>query len=579
MSAYRPPIEEMLFVQRQVAGLAQVLALEAFAEADEALVRQVLEEAGRFACQELEPLAAVADRQPARLENGRVVTPPGFAEAYRRFVEGGWNGLAFPPEWGGQGLPWLVNGAVAEIWNAANMTFELCPLLTQAGIEALLAHGSDQQKRLYLPKLVEGRWTAAMCLTEPQAGTDLGALRTRAERRGDHYRLFGQKIFITFGEHDMAENIVHFVLARLPDAPAGTRGISLFLVPKFLPDEAGRPGARNDFRCIKLEEKLGIHGSPTCVMVYGEQEGAVGFLVGREHEGMRCMFTMMNNARLAVGIEGLGLAEAAYQRALAYARERIQGTRQGRRVAIVEHPDVRRMLLSMRARIAAMRALCYLANAANDLAHHHPDGEVRRRAAGRVALLTPMVKAWCTDQAVDICSTALQVHGGAGFIEETGIARFYRDVRITPIYEGTNGIQARDLVGRKLTLENGRLPWELLEELRAELTAHNDGPTAPLAPALADALARVEAATRTLQQADVDAREAVATAYLHAFSTTVGAFLLARGARQAASDPAGAAWPQLARWFVTRELPPALAGLVDPATALTLLDPAPLALA
>ncbi len=576
MSAYRPPVEEMLFVQRHVAGLDAVLALEAFAGMDVELVRQVLEEAGRFAVRELLPLAPVADTRPARLEGERVVTPPGFPEAYRRFVEGGWNGLAFPPEWGGQGLPWLVDAAVAEIWNAANTTFELCPLLTQAGIEALLAHGGEEQKRLYLPKLVPGTWTAAMCLTEPHAGSDVGALRTRAEPDGDRFRIFGQKIFITFGEHDMAENIVHFVLARLPGAPEGTRGISLFLVPKCLPDADGRPGARNDMRCVKLEHKLGIHGSPTCVMVYGEREGAVGFLVGRPHEGMRCMFTMMNNARIAVGIEGLGLAEAAFQRALAYAHERVQGVRGGRRVLIVEHPDVRRMLLSMRARIAAMRALCYLAKAATDLQHHHPDAEVRRAAAGRVALLTPLVKAWCTDQAVDICSTALQVHGGAGFIEETGIARFYRDVRITPIYEGTNGIQARDLVGRKLTVEDGTLPWRLFGELRDELDSLRRGTTAEMAPALEDALGRLERTTRALQAAGADAREAVAVPYLHAFAATLGAFLLARGARAADRDPAGRHWPQLARWFVRRELPAALAGLDDPEAVLELLDPAPL---
>lgn len=577
MQTYEAPVREMLFVMREVAGLDTVLALPGLEEVDAELVAQVLEEAGRFAKNELLPLNRIGDLHPARLEDGRVITPPGFTAAWRRFVEGGWNGLVFPPEWGGQGLPWLLNTAVREIWNSANLNFDTCPLLTQAGIEALLAHGSEEQKALYLPKLVPGEWTAAMCLTEPQAGSDVGAARTRAEPRGDHFRIFGQKIFITFGEHDMAENIVHFVLARLPGAPEGTRGLSLFLVPKFLPDAQGRPGARNDFRCVKLEHKLGIHGSPTCVMVYGEREGAVGWLVGEENRGMRCMFTMMNNARIGVGIEGLGLAEAAYQTARAYAHERIQGQRDGRRVPIVEHPDVRRMLLGMRALTAAMRALCYLAGAETDRAHRHPDEAERRRAEGRVALLTPIVKAWCTDRAVEICSTAVQVFGGAGFIEETGVAQYYRDVRGTPIYEGTNGIQAKDLVGRKLTIENGALPWELFHELEAELPAVEAGAVADLAPALRGALGRLQETTRILQRLDGDRREAMAVPYLDAFGATLGAFLLARGATRAGSDAAGAAWPGLARFFARRILPPALARLDEPERALEELDPSLLA--
>jgi len=572
VQTYRAPTQEMLFVMRAVAGLDSVLALPGFGEVDAELLDQILQEAGRFAENVLLPLNRIGDTHPARLEDGRVITPPGFAEAYRRFVEAGWNGLVFPPEWGGQGLPWLVNTAVREIWNSANLNFDLCPLLTQAGIEALLAHGSEEQKRIYLPKLVPGAWTAAMCLTEPQAGSDVGAARTRAEPRGDHYRIFGQKIYITYGEHDMAENIVHFVLARLPGAPEGTGGLSLFLVPKFLPDGEGRPGPRNDFRCVKLEHKLGIHGSPTCVMIYGEGEGAIGFLVGEENRGMRCMFTMMNNARIGVGIEGLGLSEVAYQTALAYARERIQGRRDGRAVAILEHPDVRRMLLGMRALIAAMRALCYLAGAETDRAHRHPDEAERRRAEGRVALLTPIVKAWCTDRAVEVCSTAVQVFGGAGFIEETGVAQYYRDVRITPIYEGTNGIQAKDLVGRKLTIENGALPWELFGELESELPVVAAGPVAELEPALRGALALLQETTRTLQRLDGDCREAMAVPYLDAFGTTLGAFLLARGATRAQADPAGAAWPGLARFFTARILPPALARLRDPERALAELD-------
>ncbi len=572
MTAFAAPLDDMGFVLEHVAGLDRVLALPGFAHADRETVGLVLREAAKFAAEVLAPLDPVGDRTGSVLDNGQVRTPPGFVEAYRQFVEGGWNGLVFPEEWGGQDLPWLVNTAVAEMWNAANLTFYLAPILTQAAIEAMLAHGSEEQKRLYLPKLVSGEWTAAMCLTEPQAGSDVGALRTRAERDGGVYRIRGQKIFITFGEHDWTANILHFVLARLPGAPEGTKGISLFLVPKFLPTPDGRPGERNDFRCLKLEHKLGIHGSPTCVMAYGEDEGAIGWLVGEENQGMRCMFTMMNNARIAVGVQGLGIAERAFGKALAYARERVQGARDGRRVPIVEHPDVRRMLLTMRARIAAMRALCYVTAAAVDRAARADEVGAARAARGRVALLTPIVKAWCTDRASEIASLAIQVHGGMGFVEETGIAQHYRDVRITPIYEGTNGIQAIDLVNRKLVIENGRLPWELFEELRAEAGAPG-GAVAALREPLLAALGRLEEVTRRLQDADPDTRQAAATPYLRMFGDVLGAFLLARGARAAAGDPRGAAWPGLARFYVHQLLPAGLAeaeaALADPAE----LDP------
>jgi alkylation response protein AidB-like acyl-CoA dehydrogenase len=568
MTAFAAPLDDMGFVLEHVAGLDRVLALPGFAHADRETVDLVLREAAKFAAEVLAPLDRVGDETGSVLEGDGVRTPPGFVEAYRRFTEGGWNGLVFPQEWGGQDLPWLVNTAVAEMWNAANMTFYLAPLLTQAAIEAMLAHGSEEQKRLYLPKLVSGEWTAAMCLTEPQAGSDVGALRTRAERDGEAYRIRGQKIYITFGEHDLAENIVHFVLARLPDAPEGTKGISLFLVPKFLPTPDGRPGERNDFRCLKLEHKLGIHASPTCVMAYGENGGAVGWLIGEENQGMRCMFTMMNNARIAVGIEGLGIAQRAFGKALAYARERVQGARDGRRVPIVEHPDVRRMLLTMRARIAAMRALCYLTAAAVDRSARAEDPGAARAARGRVALLTPIVKAWCTDRASEIASLAIQVHGGMGFVEETGVAQHYRDVRITPIYEGTNGIQAIDLVNRKLVIENGRLPWELFEELRAELARGAAQGQDGLADRLTAALGRLEEVTRRLQNADPDTRQAAATPYLRMFGDVLGAFLLARGATAAVADPRGAAWPGLARFYVHQLLPAGLAeaeaALADP---------------
>ncbi len=559
MTAYTAPLEDIRFTLRHIGGLDSLAELPGLEHLDSETVDLVLEEAARFARSELAPLDPVGDREGAVLVDGEVRTAPGFKEAYARFVEGGWNGLVFPEEWGGQNLPWLLNTAVAEMWNAANMTFELCPLLTQAAVEALLHHGTEDQKRIYLRRLVSGEWTGAMCLTEPQAGSDVGALRTRAERDGEIYRIRGQKIFITFGEHDMAENIVHLVLARLPGAPEGTKGISLFLVPKFLPDGNGRPGRRNDMRCIKLEEKLGIHASPTCVMAYGEEEGAVGWLVGEENAGMRCMFTMMNNARISVGIEGLGIAERAFRRALAYARERIQGRRDGRPVPIVAHPDVRRMLLTMRAYTMAMRALCHLATAEVDRAARHADGERRHAAAGRVALLTPLVKAWCTDRACEIASLAVQVHGGAGFIEETGVAQHYRDVRITPVYEGTNGIQALDLAGRKLTIENGRLPWDLFAELGTELTALAGTELADLAASLAPALSTLERATREMQARGAEERAAAATPYLQLFGQVLGGFLLARGARAAGRDPAGAAWPGLARFYATQLLPPALA--------------------
>jgi alkylation response protein AidB-like acyl-CoA dehydrogenase len=552
MTHYTPPIAEMRFVLDRIAGLPEIVALPGLEHATPDVVGQVLGEAGRLAANELAPLNPIGDRAGCRLENGVVRTPAGFKEAYRKLAEGGWVGLVFPAEWGGQDLPWALGCAVGEMWHAANMTLQLCPLLTQAAIEALLHHGTDEQRATYLERLIAGRWTAAMCLTEPQAGTDVGALRTRAEPDGERYRIFGQKVFITFGEHDMAENIVHMVLARLPGAPGGTRGISLFVVPKYLPNADGSLGPRNDFRCLKLEHKLGINASPTCVMSYGDDVGAIGFLVGEPHAGMRCMFTMMNNARLAVGNEGLGLAERAYQQALAFAGERVQGRIGGRPARIIEYPDVRRMLLTMRAQIAAMRALIYWTAGFVDRAAREPDPARRGAAAGRVALLTPVVKAWCTDLAQEIASLAIQVHGGMGFIEETGVAQHYRDAKILSIYEGTNGIQAHDLVGRKLDLEAGRLPHDLLAELRRGIGR------LPEAAALGAALDALEAATRHLQQAPGEARQAAASPYLRLFGTVTGGVLLARGAA-AAEGPAGRAWPQLARFYARHLLPPAMA--------------------
>ena len=555
MTPFTPPLADIRFALRAIARLDEVALLPGLEHSTPDVVDHVLEEAGRLAGEVWAPTNQVGDRHGAVLENGVVRTAPGFKEAYRRYAEGGWMGLTFPEAHGGQDLPWTLGTAVAELWNAANMTLELCPLLTQAAIEALIHHGTGEQKALYLPKLVSGLWTGAMCLTEPQAGTDVGALKTRAEPAGDHYLIRGQKIYITFGDHDLTENVVHMVLARLPDAPPGTKGISLFLVPKFLPDEAGRPGRRNDLRVLKLEHKLGINGSPTCVMAYGDDEGAVGWLVGEPNEGMRCMFTMMNNARLAVGHEGLGLAERAYQQALAYARERVQGRFEGQPVAIIAFPDVRRMLVTMRAQIAAMRALCYWTASSVDRAYRAPGMEARAAAGERVALLTPVVKAWCTDLAQEITSLAVQVHGGMGFIEETGVAQHYRDAKILSIYEGTNGIQALDLAARKLAVAGGRLPWDLFKELRHELA----GVRPDFGPGLEAALAALEAATRHLQEdAAEKARAAAAAPYLRLFGFTVGGFLLARGAAAAGAQH-GADWPGLAAFYVRCLLPGAVA--------------------
>jgi len=567
MTPYRAPLGDIGFVLDHVVRLGD---LPGAGEAA-AMAPVVLAEAARFAETVLAPLNAVGDRAGAVLEDGIVRTAPGFKQAFRQFGEAGWMGLVFPESHGGQGLPWTLNTAVGELWNAANMTLQLCPLLTQGAVEALLHHGSAAQQARYLPPMIAGRWSGAMCLTEPQAGTDLGAIRTTARPAADpavgpHHRLEGQKIFITFGEHDMAENIVHLVLARLPDAPPGPKGISLFVVPKYLPREDGSRGDRNDTRCLKLEAKLGIHASPTCVMAYGENAGAVGFLVGQPHQGLATMFTMMNNARLAVGLQALGLAERAFQGALAYARERIQGQRGGRPARLVDHPAVQERLLAMRAEIMAMRALCLTASAAVDRSRRHPEAAERDAAAGREALLTPIVKAWCTDRAVAITSEAIQIHGGMGFIEETGAAQHYRDARILPIYEGTNGIQAQDLVGRKLGQENGQLPWRLFAELRAK----------PHGPGLAAALAALEAATRRLQAGPREAREPVASAYLELLGRVLGGFLLAEGAAiaTATGDPRGRDWPGLARFYAERLLPPALglaavieAGELDPGLA------------
>jgi acyl-CoA dehydrogenase len=474
MPEYAAPLADMRFAITELADLAGVIRLPGYEDTSAELVDAVLEEAARMAEDVLSPLNKTGDRAGATLGNAGVVAPAGFADAYHRFVENGWCAVNGDPLYGGQGLPALLSAATSEMWNAANMAFALCPLLASGAMEAIRAHGSAPLKATYLPHLISGRWTGTMNLTEPQAGSDLSAVRTRAVPEAGHFRIFGQKIYITWGDHDMTENVVHLVLARLPDAPEGTRGISLFLVPKFLVNADGSLGARNDVQCTSLEHKLGIHASPTCVMSFGEVDGAIGYLVGEVNCGLANMFTMMNEARQKVGVQGLAIAERAYQAARAFAKERVQGRtvgqKSGARVPIIHHPDVRRMLLTMKSQIEAMRGLAYVMAADIDLAQRHPEPDERQRRRARVDLLTPVLKGWCTELGVEIASLGVQVHGGMGFIEETGAAQYLRDARIAPIYEGTNGIQAADLVGRKLPAQQGAAMAELVSEMRQALT-------------------------------------------------------------------------------------------------------------
>jgi alkylation response protein AidB-like acyl-CoA dehydrogenase len=564
MTAYAAPIAELRFAMDEIAGLPGLARLPAFAEATPDLVDSVLEEAGKLATGVLDPLNESGDRQGVRLENGVVVAPDGFAEAYRTFTQGGWNAVPFDPAHGGQGLPWSLQVALQEMWAASNLSFSLCPLLTQGAIELLQSHGSPAQQATYLPALIEGRWSGTMNLTEPQAGSDLGALKARARRDGDQYRITGQKIFITWGEHDLAENIVHMVLARLEDAPPGVKGISLFLVPKLLPGEGGP--RRNDLRCVALERKLGIHASPTCVMAYGDQGGAVGELVGEAGRGLEYMFTMMNNARLGVGIEGVALAERAYQRAVAYARGRVQSRAAGGRdpspVPIIRHPDVRRMLLTMRALTEAARALAFQAAGALDRARQGGDAAELARQQARVDLLIPVVKAWSTDIGVEVASLGIQVHGGMGFIEQSGAAQHYRDARITPIYEGTNGIQANDLLGRKLARDGGAAFRAYVETLRRDAAAA----PADLQPRLEAGIAALERAAAYLLQtwpSSVETALAGAAPFLRLFGTVAGGVLLARSAATAAARHAdgktsasfAAAKAATARFYAANILP------------------------
>jgi alkylation response protein AidB-like acyl-CoA dehydrogenase len=463
MNAYQAPLADMRFVMTELAGLDEVAGLPGYEEATADTVVAILDEAARFATDVLDPLNRAGDRDGARLcDDGSVATTPGFKDAYRRFCELGWHGLARSTEFGGQGMPHLVAAAVDEMWCASNLAFELCPMLTGGAIEALELNGSVALRRTYLEKMVSGAWTGTMNLTEPQAGSDLAAVRTKAIPQGDgSYKLHGNKIFITWGEHDCTDNIVHLVLARTPDAPPGTKGISLFVVPKFLVNDDGTLGARNDVRCVSLEHKLGIHASPTAVLAFGDNGGAIGHLVGAENRGLEYMFVMMNNARFGVGVQGIGIAERAYQAAAGYARERVQGrivgaAKDAAAGGIIGHPDVRRMLMTMRACTEAARALAYVTAAALDHAHRHPDPETRARKLAFAELMIPIVKGWSTEVAQEVAYLGVQVHGGMGFIEETGAAQFARDARITTIYEGTTGIQANDLVGRKIVRDGGK---------------------------------------------------------------------------------------------------------------------------
>lgn len=559
---YRAPVSDIVFTMRHVAGLDRAVRDGLYGDLSPDLAQAVLEEAGRFANDVIAPLNRRGDTHGVTLKDGEVTTAPGWKEAYKAWAGAGWNALPGPVEYSGQGLPTLLNSACVEMWNSASMAFGIGPVLTHGAIEALEVHGSEDLKKRYLEKLVSGEWTATMNLTEPQAGSDLAALRSRAEPVGDGtYRVTGQKIFITYGEHDLTDNIIHLVLARLPDAPQGTRGISLFLVPKFLPD-----GTRNDLRCHSIEHKLGIHASPTCTMIFGDNGGAIGWLVGEENRGLNCMFTMMNNARLAVGLQGVAIAERAYQQALAYANER----RQGRAIGATEgmspiaaHPDVQRNLLTMKALTAAARSICYMTAEAIDRAHLEQDAGRAKTANERASLLTPVAKAFSTDIGVEVASLGVQVHGGMGFIEETGAAQHFRDARIAPIYEGTNGIQAIDLVARKLPLSGGETVRAQIASMRTiAARVLKDGTPAfgATASRLRDAIESLDRATsymlRSISSNAQGEALAGATPYLRLFGLAQGGAALAEAALAANAlmaggndDPAHAGRVALCRFF------------------------------
>ena len=542
MTTYSAPLTDMEFVLRNFCALDDIMAMPKFADIDASSVTDVLSEAARFFEEQFAPLNKVGDVVGShRNGDGTVTTPDGFKEAYRAYVDAGWGALGFDPGFGGGGFPWVVNIALQEIMNSANMALTMAPLLTQGAIDAIMHHGDEIQKMTYLPKMISGQWTGTMNLTEPDAGSDVGAVRTKAVKQDDGtYLITGTKIYITFGEHDMAENIIHLVLARTPDAPAGTKGISCFIVPKFLLNEDGSLGARNDVQCVSIEHKTGIKASPTCVLSYGDDGGAVGYLIGEENHGMAYMFTMMNQARLGVGLEGLALIERAYQQSLEYAMVRRQGRAPGAPAGesspIVRHPDVKRMLATMKSTIEALRRIIYWNAACLDIAAHHPDAAEREKAADMAALLTPISKGWGTDMAVELTGTAVQIHGGMGFIEETGVAQHYRDARITTIYEGTNGIQAMDLVGRKLGMKGGAVVLSLFDEMdqmEAKIAKHPE--LALSAAELKKAVAAVRESTQWVftNAANQTAVLSGATPYLRQLSTLVGGYVMAKSAHVA----------------------------------------------
>ncbi len=545
MADYVAPTREIGFVINELLDYPRLASLSDFTDATEELTSAILDEAGKFAGQVLAPLNRVGDQQGVRIEGDTIKTPDGFSEAYQMFVDNQWLSLAQNPQYGGQGLPFLIHLAASEMWNSACTSFALCPMLTAGGIDALSAHASDELKAKYLPNLITGKWSATMNLTEPHAGSDLSTLKTRAVPRGDHYLIKGQKIYITWGEHDMAENILHIVLSPMVDAPAGNKGLSLFLVPKFLLNEDGSPGERNDVRVISTEHKLGIHGSPTCVMGFGETEGAVGYLIGEPGGGLACMFTLMNHARLEVGLQGVALSERAYQGALGYAKERVQGrdVETGESAAIIQHADVQRMLMCMKSLTEAMRSLTYDGAFAHDLRTHGKNEDEKRHFNERFALLTPVVKAWCTELVNEVTSIGVQVHGGMGFIEETGAAQHYRDARIAAIYEGTNGIQANDLVGRKVLRDQGAALGSYLEEiLETAEQIESDERLKPIAIKLKDAVANMQSASHYVIENARSSQKfvgAVAYNFLMMMGYVAGAWYMARSAEKAVTELGG----------------------------------------
>ncbi len=551
MSTYRAPLRDMQFVLRELANVEELAKLPGCEQTLDVL-DPILEEAGTFASEVLDPINRIGDKEGCTWNNGEVTTPKGFKEAYKKFADAGWIGLPVPEEYGGQGLPSLLLGPTLEMWNAANIGFANGPLLNQGAIEAIELCGSDEQKKTYIPNLVSGKWTGTMCLTEPQAGSDLAQVRTKAVPEDDRYRLTGQKIFITFGEHDMAENIIHLVLARLPDAPEGTKGISLFIVPKFVVNAGGSLGERNDMVCAGIEHKLGINGNPTCTMSLGEKGGAVGYLVGEANRGLEYMFIMMNAARFSVGVQGIALADRAYQHSLEYAKERVQfrdvTTRDKNAVTIIHHPDVRRMLMWQKATIEAMRALAYVTGASLDYAQKHPDEKIRKEHKAFVELMIPVVKGWCTENAIDLCSNALQIFGGMGYIEETGIAQQYRDVRIITIYEGTTGIQALDLLGRKLIGDMGATAMAVgkkMEAVAKECAASENADVGAIGEALLESLGALTEVSQWMGMTGMgDMKKALACSvpYLKLWGVIAGAWQMARAAqisawKIAAGDP------------------------------------------